>query len=115
MSPQKGTRKFGERSIKEKTLNNILSTVKKGNKCTMNCKDTSEHLLSVLVPDDNNENEYTEHKNMREYYDLEGSEPDNLEIGSDEIKSALDKMKSKRAPGIDGITVQLIKKKKLGL
>ncbi|KAK2574749.1 hypothetical protein KPH14_012936, partial [Odynerus spinipes] len=97
--------------IKDKTRSAQLMTsvFNENNELTFTWEETAQTLLSAMVPIDDVIMEEEIHGNIREEnstYRNSNMEPD---ISLAEIQNAIERSKNKKAPGIDGISNEIIK------
>lgn len=67
-------------------------------------------MLERLLPDDDGEVESEEKQEIRRRWNDEAEGGDVVEVSEAEVGWAIRRMRSKRAPGIDGIRVELVKR-----
>jgi hypothetical protein len=65
-------------------------------------------LLKTLFPDDNIDNDSQIHKNIRSNAQKAYEDTDDLLFSANEITFVINGQNSKKAPGIDGITADIV-------
>ena len=90
--------------------NNVLSTMNTGTRLTDNVEDTMEHILMCLFPRDLHEVDNDEHQIIRSRSRLPSEGEDVEAFTREELVEVLATLGPKKAPGLDGITTEVLRK-----
>lgn len=93
--------------IKQST---ILKTLDGPNGPTENVQDTADRLISTLFPLDDEGQDNDTHRHMRLQASLPSIGPDVPYFTEDEIDTVIKTMAKKKAPGVDGVTAEMVLK-----
>ncbi|KAG8335431.1 hypothetical protein J6590_108203 [Homalodisca vitripennis] len=95
---------------KEKVAIKLTSLKTEDGEYTKDVRETMEYMLEKLIPADDEEMDTEGQRELRRRYEEDGDGMDEEEFRMEELKAAVMKIKNKKAPGIDGIKGEIIKR-----